>query len=117
MCCGPAIQPGLIGNWRMTLVEGGIAGRVINVPADSAVILTFSSDSTYRVQHGFSVGESGTFHVTDTPVFSIPQPVIVFSSGIVPLGIQPQVYRISRDTLFLGEDFDDGFQSVYLKIN
>ena len=118
-CCGPAIQPSLTGNWSLISVEGGLtAGRI--VPADSPVILTLNNDSTYHVQARMIVVESGTFHLTDTPLAALSniiQPVIVFSAGIAPLGLAPQVYTLSHDTLFLGTSAYDGLAATYVKID
>jgi hypothetical protein len=110
---GAPPQPGLIGNWSLKQVEGGIAGIVIKVPADSPVILTLKSDSSFVVYDRFVLVGSGTYHLLETPIYSnTPQPAISFS----PL-IPPTSYRISHDSLFLGEDFDDDFQRIYVKVN
>ncbi|HEV3413080.1 MAG TPA: hypothetical protein VG101_11400 [Puia sp.] len=119
ICCGPAIQPGLIGNWSLVYVDNGLAGGY-NVPADSTVILTLTRDSTYHLQDNMVVAESGTFHLADTPIATlanIPQPVIVFSAGLTPFGNGPTVYALSHDSLTLGTSVYDGPSTIYVKID
>jgi hypothetical protein len=109
-CCGVSIQPGLTGNWLLKSIEGGFQGRR-DVPADSPVVLTLNTDSTYHLQIRSQVVESGSFHIADTSVYGFPEPSLVFSvMGAVP-------YRTSKDTLFLGDDASDGLLRTYLKIN
>ena len=119
MCCGPAIQPGLIGNWSLNVIEAGLAGGII-VPPDSPVILTLNNDSTYQIQDRAIIVESGTFHLTDTPVAAlsnITQPVIIFSAGVPRLFSNgPTVYTLSQDTLTLGTSVYDGPSAIYVKI-
>lgn len=110
-CSKTAQQRAIVGRWRLTRVEGGLIGVDIQVRADSPVILMLNSDSTYqRINNGVT-DASGTYHLTDTPIYlSVAQPAIVFGPGsIVP-------YSLARDTLYLGADIDDGFLDTYLKI-
>lgn len=109
-CCGPSSQPGLTGNWQLLRIDGGLApGRI--VPADFPVVLTLNNDSTYDIRARSLVVEAGNFHIADTPVYGTTQPAIVFSiSG-------PKPYRMSEDSLFLGDDAADGLLLTYLKIN
>jgi hypothetical protein len=109
-CCN--VQPGITGSWQLIRVEGGIAGITIVVPADSPVVLTLNNDKTYSIQNRLMPAGSGTYFLTDTPVYSnTPQPAIVFDK------MEPISYNLASDTLYLGADFDDNFVKIYRKIN
>jgi hypothetical protein len=120
-CCSfPGAKAPLTGKWSLKTIYGGFAGSVVNIPVDSPIYLTLSSDSTYTVHHFLYPVESGVYHLCDTPIYSnTPQRAIVFTAiGTTNRYIEPPTsLRISHDSLFLGEDFDDDFGRIYVKVN
>lgn len=102
----------LFGNWRLMQVEGGITGVVTTVPPDSVLILKIQDNNTYESLYNGQLIDSGRYILTDTVINSDQtQSAIVFASG------SPMVYRLNKDSLFLGLTVDDNLEQVYLKTN
>jgi hypothetical protein len=115
LCCGPEppMNSAFTGSWQLIESIGGIAGGVHPVPTDTLIFLQMHSDYSYaRYYNGKNI-DSGRFTIRDTivPGFSNDTLAIVFGAG------QPQLFRFSGDSLFLGQEVTDQQVGVYVRTN
>ena len=108
--------PNLIGNWKLLSITGGIAGLLDTGP-DSTYLLTLNSDSSFlRGYRNYPRG-GGVFKTARMASMLSGEPDAPAILFITPTGTAyPQFYTLKRDSLWVRDDFADGYTSLYLRV-
>lgn len=101
----------LTGEWRWVLKTGGIAGVYEKPKNDEVVILILNSDKTFKYLLNGKETSDGNYGLTkgESILLNKEVNIIVFNEH------QKQMYELSGDSLYLSEDFYDGFNYTYVR--
>lgn len=102
----------LVGEWSWVRKTGGIAGVNETPNKGDTFILKLNSDNTYSYINNGSETSSGKYTLgrEESMLQNKETPVITFDDN------GKMMYELSGDTLYLSEDYYDGFNYEYVKI-
>lgn len=103
---------GIMGTWELRAQFGGIAGISNHYPPGNNHQLQLNSDSTFIYYENLAIVNQGTFKVVKDGIVIGTQK---FDGIYYNYSLYGNAVQLTKDTLKIGLDFDDGIESDYVR--
>ena len=104
-------QPGLMGQWRLINITGGIAGGVVDYGPS---VLQLQPDSSYTIKYSWPTSTSGTYSISINRVGITSDTVISFRTGSYTY---QKLLQLNNLQLKLIDIYvSDGYTETYTKL-
>lgn len=115
----PNIEQRLIGNWELKFSRGGFAGETKPAENGKRSVLAFKSKDTYQQLENGNLLKEGKYELsTIKSIYSGQLETAISFNEVDTLAKEIRKYVVSlrKDSLFLSDNYYDGYSTLYLRV-
>lgn len=115
----PNMEQRLIGNWELKFSRGGFTGETKPAEDGKRSVLAFKSKDTYQqLENGNLVKEGNYVLSTTKSIYSGQLETAISFNEVDTLAkaIRKYVVSLRKDSLFLSDNYYDGYSTLYLRV-
>nr|WP_157246868.1 hypothetical protein [Pedobacter panaciterrae] len=115
----PNVEQKLIGKWELKFSRGGFTGETKPVESGRSSVLAFKSKDTYQqIENGNVVKEGKYVLSKEKSIYSGGLETAISFNEVDTISKQQKKYVLSlrSDSLFISDNYYDGYSTLYLRV-